>query len=82
MLAQNSSDDYSDDNYEENDFEEADDKEADMKLEKLRKAMARENVNANKVVQKHNVQVNKADDSAKPVLKMGPQIGKGKVTME
>ena len=50
MLAQNSSDDYSDDNYEENDFEEADDKEADMNLEKLRKAMARENVTANKVV--------------------------------
>lgn len=56
MLAQNSSgdDDYSDDNYEDN-FEEADDKAADEKLERLRKAMARENVNANKVVQKHNV---------------------------
>ena len=36
-------DDYSDDNYEENDFDDGADAEADLKLEKLRKAMAKEN---------------------------------------
>ena len=57
MLAQNSSgdDNYSDDNYDDNDFDEADDKEADMKLERLRKAMARENTTAVKVVNKHGL---------------------------
>ena len=57
MLAQNSSgsDNYSDDNYDDNDFDEADDKEADMKLERLRKAMARENTTAVKVVTKHGL---------------------------
>lgn len=42
-------DDYSDDNYEENDFEDGAEAEADLKLEKLRKAMAKENLKANKM---------------------------------
>lgn len=58
MLAQNSSgeDNYSDD-YDQNDFEDEkeDDKDAEFKLNKLRKAMARENITANKVVTKHNI---------------------------
>lgn len=45
------SDDYSDDNYDENfDEDAADDNEADLKLEKLRKAMAREAQKATKMV--------------------------------
>ena len=85
MLLQNSSgdDNYSDDNYDDNDFNEDDDKEADMKLEKLRKAMARENTTAAKVVTKHGIQVKKMDDSsAKKVLRMGPGTGKGTITMD
>lgn len=86
MLAQNSSgeDNYSDD-YDQNDFEDEkeDDKDAEFKLNKLRKAMARENITANKVVTKHNIQVSKkTEETAKPVLKMGPASGKGTVTME
>lgn len=84
MLAQNSSgDDYSSDNYDENDFDDAtDDKEADLKLERLRKAMQRENITANKVVTKANIQVLKSDEASKRVLKKGPATGKGTVTME
>lgn len=60
MLAEKSgSDEYSDDNYDENDFDEADDAEADLKLDKLRKAMAREAKNANRVVTKANITVKK-----------------------
>lgn len=57
MLARNSSgDEYSDDKYDENDFDDGDDNnDADLKLEKLRKAMQRENITANKVVTKHNI---------------------------
>ena len=53
MLHENSggSDDYSEDNYD-NDFDEAADVEADLKLERLRKAMQRENTKAVKVVKK------------------------------
>lgn len=85
MLAQNSSgsDNYSDD-YEQNDFEDdGDDGMADAKLQKLRKAMASENKTADKVVKKHNIQVKRAgdDSAAKPTLKMGPMVGKGKVNM-
>ena len=69
MLAEASDDNYSDD-YEEGGFEDADDDEADKKLENLRKAMAREANNAQKVVIKH---VNrKPAEENKPLLKMGP----------
>ena len=44
-------DDYSD-NYEENDFEEGADEEEDLKLDRLRKAMARENTKATKMAEK------------------------------
>lgn len=82
MLAQNSDDDeYSDDNYDENDFDEAEDKEADLKLEKLRKALKRENATAAKVVSKHGLQVHKGEEQGKPALRMGPATGKGTVTM-
>jgi len=55
MLADKSgSDDYSDDNYE-NDFDEADDAAADLKLDRLRKAMAREATKATKFVTKANI---------------------------
>ena len=82
LLAQNSSGDsnYSEDNYD-NDFDENEDKEADLKLEKLRKAMKRENVTAAKVVTKANIQVLRQPDGAKPTLKMGPATGKGGITM-
>jgi hypothetical protein len=57
MLAENSgSDDYSDDNYDDN-FDEADDAAADLKLDRLRKAMAREATNATKVITKANIKV-------------------------
>lgn len=79
MLASNSDDDeYSDDNYDENEFDEAEDKEADLKLEKLRKALKRENVKASKVVMNIN---RGSQDSTKKLLKMGPGSGVGKVTM-
>ena len=48
MLAENSSggdDNYSDADYE-NDFDEADDNAGDLKLDKLRKALNRENITA------------------------------------
>ena len=68
------SDDYSDDNYDDgDDFEEADE-EADMKLEKLRKAMAKENTRAVKMADKglirekdKNLQL-KVGPSAKPAM--------------
>ena len=80
MLAQNSDDEYSDDNYDENDFDEVEDEAADLKLEKLRKALKRENVTAAKVVSKAGVRVQR-EEAGKPALKMGPATGKGTVTM-
>lgn len=54
-LAQDSDDYSDDDNYDENFDEDVDDNEADLKLEKLRKAMAREAQKATKIVQKKNI---------------------------
>lgn len=83
MLADKSgSDEYSEDNYDENDFDEAEDAEADLKLEKLRKAMAREANNANRVVSKAKIVVKKQELGKPVVLKMGPATGKGTVTMD
>ena len=64
-------DEYSDDNYDENDFDDGADAEADLKLEKLRKAMAKENLKANKMqeqglIKEKNKQLN---------LKSGPATG-------
>ena len=79
MLAKGSDDEYSDDNYDGDDFDDAADAEADMKLERLRKAMNRENTNAAKVAAKTNLLLRPKDDKA--ALKMGPATGKGTVTM-
>ena len=76
MLAQNSSgdDNYSDE-YDQNDFEDekAGDQDGEVKLAKLRKAMKREEITANKVVKKHKIQLSKDDDAGKPQLIMGPK---------
>lgn len=79
MLAKGSDDEYSDENYDGDEFDDAADAEADMKLEKLRKAMNRENTNAAKVAAKTNKLLRPKDDKA--ALKMGPATGKGTVTM-
>ena len=79
MLAKNSDEEYSDDNYDGDDFDDAADAEADMKLDRLRKAMNRENTNAAKVAAKTNLLLRPKDD--KSALKMGPATGKGTVTM-
>ena len=79
MLAKGSDDEYSDDNYDGDDFDDAADEEADKKLDRLRKAMNRENTNAAKVAAKTNLLLRPKDD--KQVLKMGPATGKGTVTM-
>lgn len=50
-LKDDDEDDYSDD-YEENDFEDGADEEEDQKLDRLRKAMARENTKATKMAEK------------------------------
>ena len=65
------SEDYSDDNYEENDFEDGADAEADLKLEKLRKAMAKENQKANKMQEKGLIK----EKNKLPHLKSGPATG-------
>ena len=62
------SDDYSEDNYEDGDDFEEEDKEADMKLEKLRKAMAKENNRANKMADKGLIK----DKDKNLHLKVGP----------
>ena len=62
-------DEYSDD-YEENDFEE-ENAEEDMKLERLRKAMARENQKASKMAEKGLIQQKKKELN----LRAGPATG-------
>ena len=64
-------DDYSDDNYEENEFDEGADAEEDLKLEKLRKAMAKENLKANKMQEKGLIK----EKNKQLNLKAGPAIG-------
>lgn len=82
ILAKDSSggDEYSDEQYEEN-FEQ-ENAEEDLKLEKLRKAMARENIKAAKVVTKANIVVKKDEQQPKKILKMGPSTGKGLINVQ
>lgn len=69
-LKDDDEDDYSD-NYEENDFEEGADEEEDQKLDRLRKAMARENTKATKMAEKGMIQAKKKELN----LRAGPATG-------
>lgn len=69
-LKDDNDDEYSDD-YEQNDFEDEVDEKEDMKLERLRKAMARENQKASKMAERGMIQQKKKELN----LRAGPATG-------